>query len=313
MENLEDLKAFLAQHYFKNQAYLESSRKTIYLLPLEWLEFIKYRLRVTPRDQVKMFKTYFFNDVHGAWRLLNKSNPWISTNKENIKLKEQFFDKKNLEFIITIWLSLKSQHTDLDEQDVYKIKIDIFIKILSRFNRFRNFHNDSNEILDRELDDEEGDKLGPMNILFPNLLSLVVEKHPQELLSETLLNHLLQSFSKSIWVLKLSELEMDAIQNLKHIWEGVIDKKFTYDEHHHVFLGFNLSKFHKDDFLLKMNTLFGRQWLDTDEYFVLINGYFNLVDENTHSHPFLNPYIFLEAIHEVEKRMMSQVARTFKP
>lgn len=313
MENFEDLKAFLAQQYYKNQAYLESSSKTIYLLPLEWLEFTKYRLRVPPQDQVKMFKTYFLNDAHCAWRLLSKSNPWISTDKQNIKLKEQFFDKKNLEFIITIWLSLKSHQQDEERQELYKIKIDIFIKILSRFNRFRNIHADSDEIMDKAFDDEEGDKLGNLNILYPNLLSLVIDKQPQELLSESLLNHLLHSFSKSIWILKLSELEIDEIQNLKSIWEGIVKKEFIYKEHHPKFLGFNFSKFHKDDFLLKMNTLFGRQWLDTDDYLILINTYFNLADENNHSHPFLNPFIFLEAIHEVEKRMMSQVARTFKP
>jgi len=311
-ENLEDLKNFIAQEYYTNQAFYVSYTKYVHLLPLEWSEFSKYRLRVTPSEQGKMFKEYFNNDCHGAWRLLSKSNPWQFENQENVQLKEAFFEKKNIEFIITIWLAIKSFSNDSTKQEIFKEKLSVFIKILSRFNRLRNSAILSNEILLKDTN-EEGDKLGHLQTLYVNLLSLVSEKHSHEVLSLNVLKHLLASFAKSIWLVKLSFLDLERIQEIKSVWQDILNGNIDYKEHHSIFLEFNFSQSNKDDFLLKMNTLFGRKWRETNDLMVLIDSYFTPDHSHINSHPILNAAIFLEALSDVEGHLLSEASTTFKP
>jgi hypothetical protein len=311
-ENLDDLRNFIAQEYYKNQAFFVSNTKYVHLLPLEWAEFSKYRLRVLPSEQVLMFKEYFNNDSHGAWRLLSKSNPWLFKDRENTELKDAFFEQRNIEFIVTIWLAIKSLSHDPNKQDIFKEKLDTFIKILSRFNRLKNSVL-SSETFENNTDDKEGDKLGHLQILYSNLLSLVSEKQSHVVLSQNLIQHLLDSFAKSIWLIKLSSLDIERIQEIKSVWLDIMNKQIDYEDHHAIFLEFNFSQSNKDNFILKMNTLFGQKWREKNDFLILIDSYFMPDDIQNKLHPVLNATVFLEALSDVEAYLLSRSKLNIKP
>lgn len=307
-EQFNELRSYLALQYYAHQSTILLN-DIEYFLPLEWIEFMTYRLRVSPIQQVEMFKKYLENDYHGAWRFLSKENPWMSTDPQNISNKEYLFESKNLEFIITIWMVLKNQYQEKRSDRIFKTKVDMFIKILSRVNRLRNQHNNFHE--NSIFSDCGGDRIGDYSLLYVNLISLISEKHPEEYISINLIKHLLDSFAKSIWIDCFLKLAPEEMHYLCNSWALVIEDASLYSDYHQLFYTYNFSKSHRDDFILKMNILFGKNWLETGNYMSVIDNYFDSTQNNSHSHPYLYQQVFSEALGAFRTRLESYPIRSF--
>lgn len=290
---IEDLKAYLAEEYYAHQIQMTIHHMT-YSLPLEWRDFLNYRLRVSPFEQVEMYHAYLHHEYHSAWRLLSQNNDWVWADPQNILNKQSFLEPKNLEFLTTIWIALKKQYQEHGEAQLFKTKADMFIKVLARVNRFGNHQNQF--YLNFFRNDNEADKIGPISLLYTNLMALVSEKHQETYISQGIVQHLLDSFAKSTWVTQMLKQDRSELQYLYHIWQGIIENKYQYSEYHHFFYPYNFSKSHREDFILKMNILFGKNWLHTASYLNLMDSFFKLDPNQVESHASVNTKIFTDAM-----------------
>jgi hypothetical protein len=303
-EGIRDLEEFLADQYYKHQVCYVDNKQNIHVLPLNWNEFQRSCSRVAGHERLKMLKAYYQNSYHGAWRLLSRQPEWKSNDKISRSLLNELQQFKNLEFIITIWNAIRHEHGISKDPQVFKIKSEMFIKILAKINRFRNGHMYHGRRED-DLDDLLADKMANMDVSFNLLFQLVCEKHQEEKLTPNVLIKLLHSFTKTLWTESLSKLEEEHSEELARLWDIISTHGENFQEHETHFEIFKLSNHHKDDFYLKMNALFGKKWLDDTRYKEIIDIHF----ESEPQHQLLkHSHIFSEVLREfdVTRELKSQ-------
>jgi len=268
--HLQEFRSFLATEYYQHQASYVDNKQNVHVLPLEWNDFVKYRQRVFGHERVSMLKTYYQNQYHSAWRMISNEHDWGGNDQRTISLRHQLLEPQQLEFIVTLWLALKKKN----EYQNFDVKAQLLIKVLHHFNRYGNFYMHRGRI-EYDRDDMFSDKPGEIEVLYQHLLPIIAEKNSYEKLTTRSLRQLLVSFSDSI--IKENFISLTPVQ--QHEMIDILQKiqigETSFDEYAHLFEPFNLSGQDKDYFLLKLNTLFGRRWIDVPEYISMIEYYFS--------------------------------------
>ena len=268
--HLEEFRSFLASEYYQHQASYVDNKQNIHALPLEWNDFVKCRQRLFGHERVSILQTYYQNQYHSAWRLLSQEQEWGAHDPKSIALRIRLFEPQQLEFIVTLWLALKKQN----EHQNFDVKANLMIKSLHHFNRYGNYYRHRGRI-EYDRDDMSSDKLGDMQVLYQHLLPIIAEKHSHEKLTPRSLRLLLVSFSDSIIKENFISLTPGQQHEMLDVFQKIQHGETSFEEHPYLFQPFNLSEQDKDYFLLKLNTLFGRRWIDVPEYISMIEDYFS--------------------------------------
>jgi hypothetical protein len=307
-ENLHEILEFLADSYYKHQIYFTDKKYNVHVLPLEWIDFQRMTCRVSGYERLKMLQAYYQHPYHTAWRLLKNQNEWCSKDENTNYFRTELMSPTNLEFIATIWEALRQEHGISKDPNVFKIKSEIFIRVLAKINRFRNGHLYHGR-REHDLDDLMGDKIATMEILYNLLFPLVAERHSEERLSPEVLNKLLHSFTKSIWIENFSKLDHLQRQELAQIWQTILTDEQRFHDQIKYFDAFKLDSTHKDDFYLKMNALFGKQWLEDIRYAQMIEIHFDSVQPHIlkHHHIFSEAMSEFESIDEYQSRSLFSI------
>ena len=124
----------------------------------------------------------------------------------------------------------------------------------------------------------------------------MVERHSEEHLSPEVLHKFLHSFTKSTWIENFSKFDNEQRQELTQIWQTILIDEHQFYEQERFFESFKLSSIHKDDFYLKMNALYGKQWLEDIRYTQMIDMHFDAILPHLLKHR----HIFSEALNEFE-------------
>lgn len=267
---LEELRSFLASEYYQHQACYVDNKQNIHALPLEWNDFVKYRQRLFGHERVSILQAYYQNQYHSAWRLLSQEQEWGGNDPRTNTLRLKLFEPQQLEFIVTLWLALKKQN----EHQNFDVKANLLIKLLHHFNRYGNFYKNRGRI-EYDRDDLFSDKPGDIQVFYQCLLPIMAEKNPHEKLTPRSLRQLLVSFSDSIIKENFISLTPGQQNEMFDVFQKIQAGETSFEEYARLFRPFNLSAQDKDYFLLKLNTLFGRKWIDAPEYISIIEDYFS--------------------------------------
>ena len=307
-EILHQILEFLADSYYKHQIFFTDKKNNVHVLPLEWINFQRMTYRVSAHERLKMLQAYYQHPYHTAWRLLKNQNEWCSKDENTNFFRTELWSATTLEFIATIWEALKQDHGISNDPNVFSIKSEMFIRVLAKINRFRNGHLYHGR-REHDLDDLMGDKIATMEILYNLLFPLVAERHSQERLSLEVLNKLLHSFTKSIWIENYSKLAPLQRQELAQIWQTILTNEQRFHDQIKYFDVFKLDSTHKNDFYLKMNALFGKQWLEDIRYAQMIEIHFDSVQPHIikHHHIFSEAMSEFESIDEYQSRSLFSI------
>lgn len=284
-EKFETLRIFLADEYYAHQSYYTDQKNHVHVLPLEWREFEKYRQRVSGHERLGMLKSYYANPYHGAWRMFSNDHNWGANDVKSVDNRQNLFLDKHVEFILTIWLAIKNEHSQSQHPDIVKIKSEMFIKVLANTNRFRNLHLHRGR-RESDMDDLHADKMGDIKLLLCTLLPIVAEKHSNKYLTIGILKKFLDSYVKSIWIEQFLLLQKDEQQELSNIWKKICKRESFFHEYEGMNHFLKLTPHHKEDFRVKMNSVYGRTWLQKKDFVAMVDSFFE--NHEPHSHPYLN-------------------------
>lgn len=281
-DHFDTLKNFLADEYYAHQAFYTDKKNHVHVLPLEWSEFEKIRLKVPSHERVSMLKSYYANPYHAAWRMLSPENPWASNDVKSSNSRQKLFFDKHLEFVLTVWLAIKNEHGFSQQSDLIKIKSDLFIKVLANTNRFRNLHLNRGR-REPDIDDLHADKMGDIKLLLSTLLPIVAEKHSDKHLNISILKKFLESYVKSIWIEHFLLLSKEQQQQAALIWKKISNKERHFHEFEDSMNFIKITQHHREDFIVKMNSVYGRSWLNKKELVATVDAYFTHHQPHLHS------------------------------
>lgn len=284
-EHFETLRAFLADEYYAHQAFYTDKKNHVHVLPLDWREFEKLSQKFPAHERIAMLKSYYTNPYHSAWRMLSTDNHWGGNDVKSLDCRKKLFLDKHIEFILTVWMAIKNEHSQSKHPDVIKIKSDMFIKVLANTNRFRNLHLHRGR-REMDMDDMHADKMGDIKLLLCTLLPVVGEKHSDKYLTLGILKKFLDSYVKSLWIEHFLFSEGGVQRELSKIWKNICKRESFFYEYENNMSILRLTPHHKEDFLVKMNTLYGRGWLQKKEFLNMVNDYFE--NHEPHLQSYLN-------------------------
>ncbi len=122
--------------------------------------------------------------------------------------------------------------------------------------------------------------------MLSTLLPIVAEKHSDKHLSFSILKKFLESYVKSIWIEHFLLLSKEQQQEATLIWKKIGKKEIKFNEFKENMNFIKITQHHREDFIVKMNSVYGRGWLNKKEFVAMVDEYFT--NHQPHFHSNLN-------------------------